>query len=51
MKKYVVVKNSCLIPSVVFQSDSKENATKWAEIMSDEKPDDEYVIYEQVMEE
>lgn len=50
MKKYVVVKNSCLLPNVVFQSDSKENVTKWVEVMRDENPEGEYIIFERVEE-
>lgn len=48
MKKYVVVKNSCLLPNVVFQSDNKMNAQKWADVMRDENPESEYVIFEQL---
>lgn len=45
MKKYVVVRNSCLVPDVRFQSDVREDAKAWAEIMS-RNEGGEYVVFE-----
>lgn len=47
MKKYIVVRNSCLVPDVRFQSDVREDAKAWAEIMN-RNEGGEYVVFERV---
>ena len=47
MKKYVVVRNSSLLPNVMFQSDIYEDAKTWAEIMH-RTDEGEYVVFERV---
>ena len=47
MKKYLVIRVYQYVNSdVVFQSDSKENAKKYRDIMHGEHPDDQYVLAE-----
>lgn len=49
MKKYSVLKVSKVIVTlsgVVFTTDNKENAVKYAQVMREENPDDEYAIVE-----
>lgn len=45
MKKYVVMRvYKYVVPSVVFESDSEENARAYANVMRSEHPDDVYAV-------
>lgn len=51
MKKYSVLrvaKAIVTLSGVVFTTDNKENAVKYAQLMRDENPDDEYAIVERL---
>lgn len=51
MKKYAVVRNSCLVPNVVFQTEVLDDAVKYAEIMNRNEQTDErnrYIVFEMV---